>query len=988
MTVSILRWVAIAAVSTIVAAAGFAFQDDDLAKELPRIPPTEARDASKTFQVHDGFRLVQAVTEPAVTSPVAAAFDADGRLYVVEMRGYPYADDVPPGAVRLLEDADDDGVFERSTVFLNDLNWPTSVVPYDGGVFIAAAPEIVYAKDTNGDGVADVRKVVFRGFGTQNVQALVNGLLWGPDGWIYGAGGPNGGRIENVQRPDRPAVEIRGRDFRFRPDTLEFETTSGGGQFGHSFDDWGHRFVCANSNHIRQIVLPAREMGRNPVYAPPSPVTDIAIEGGAGPVFRLSPPEPWRVVRTRQRVANPEFVKKAPPSELYAAGFFTSATGVTIYRGTAYPPEFQGNAFVGDVGGNLVHRKLIERAGPILSSKRADQGVEFLASTDNWFRPVNFVNTPSGTLIVIDMYRETIEHPASIPDPIKRHLDLTSGHNRGRLYEIVPDGFTRKPVRKLAKASVEDLVACLDDPQACNRETAQRLLIERRDDSAVGPLRQAVAARRTALGRLHALWTLDAIDRLDPATLALAFDDPEPNLREQVARLSGPRSAKNENVLNGLLKLAGDDDAAVRFQAALALGDVPGPKAADALAEIARRAPANDGWTRAAVLSGLKGRAGDLLAQLQGTPEFLASEAGRPWLNELAALIGAEPDRAVVNNFVAAFSKDGADPALTRAALTGLARGLRRAGKRLDDLLERSLADRLASVYQKAAERAADASAGDSARADAIALMELGPASLAIETLPELLDARHPSAVSLASLSVLNGLADPRVGARIVEQWASMGPAVRREAIEVLFARKERRPAILDGLKQEAIRPVDLDPERRRQLLDDPALKDRARELLSAAGPDDRTKVLDTYQAAADLAGDVGRGREVHKRVCATCHKAADQGLAVGPDLVTVAGRSPQDLIVHILDPNREVAPNYLNYNVEMTDGRVLSGMIADESATSLTLKRAESATDVLPRSQIEAIRSSGQSLMPEGLEKDMSAEQLADLIAFIKSLQ
>ncbi|MFO0959962.1 MAG: c-type cytochrome [Isosphaeraceae bacterium] len=694
------------------------------------------------------------------------------------------------------------------------------------------------------------------------------------------------------------------------------------------------------------------------------------------------------MVRTRQRTANPDFVKKAPPSELHAAGFFTSATGVTIYRGTAYPTEFRGNAFVGDVGGNLVHRKIVGRAGPILSAKRADEGVEFLASTDNWFRPVNFVNTPSGTLLVLDMYRETIEHPASIPDPIKRHLDLTSGHDRGRLYEIVPDGFVRKPARKLAKAAVTELVACLDDPQACNRETAQRLLIERRDDAAVGPLRELAVARRTALGRLHALWTLDSLDRLDSATLLMAVDDPEPNIREQVARLCAPRSAGDENVLKGLIRLAGDDDAAVRFQAALAIGDALGPEATGALAAIARRTARDDPWTRAAILSGLKGRAGDFLARLQETPEFLAGESGRPWLNEVAALVGAEPDRAVVNRFVAAFAGEGADPADTRAALIGLARGLRRSGKRLDTLLEPTLADRLAATYKKAAERAADPSATATARADAIALLELGPASASIEVLPTLLDARQPTAVSLAALSVLNGLADPRVGAKLVEQWGSMGPSVRREAIEVLFARKERRPAILDGLKQGTIRPGDFDPERRRQLLEDPALKDRARELLAGAGPDDRAKVLEAYRPASEMPGDVARGREVHKRVCATCHKAGDQGLAVGPDLATVANRSPQDLIVHILDPNREVAPNFLNYNVETTDGRVLSGMIADESATSLTLKRAEGATDVLPRSQIEAIRSSGQSLMPEGLEKDIQVEQLADLIAFIKSLR
>src|SRR5947209_15445809 len=233
---------------------------------------------------------------------------------------------------------------------------------------------------------------------------------------------------------------------------------SGGGQFGHSIDDWGHRFVCMNSNHIRQVVLPARELERNPFLAASTVTTDIAVEGGAGPVFRISRPEPWRVVRTRQRAADPAFAKKAIPSELHASGFFTSATGVTIYRGAAFPPEYRGNAFVGDVGGNLVHRKTMEESGAVYSARRADEGVEFLASTDNWFRPVNFANTPGGTLLVLDMYRETIEHPASIPEPIQRHLDLTSGRDRGRLYEVVPEDFARRAGPKLSRAPTSGLV--------------------------------------------------------------------------------------------------------------------------------------------------------------------------------------------------------------------------------------------------------------------------------------------------------------------------------------------------------------------------------------------------------------------------------------------------------------------------------------------------------------------------------------------------
>ena len=247
------------------------------------------------------------------------------------------------------------------------------------------------------------------------------------------------------------------------------------------------------------------------------------------------------MVRTRQRVADPAMLRRLSATERFATGFFTSATGITIYRGSAYPPEYRGNAFVGDVGGNLVHRKILEIDGAIYRARRADPQTEFLASTDNWFRPVNFANTPDGTLLVLDMYRETIEHPVSIPEPIKKHLDLTSGRDRGRLYEIV-HGRKRLGRRQWpGNAPSADLVNLLADPDAWWRETAQRLLLERQDHSVIPALVAMAQKRPDALGRLHALWTLDLLSSLDARALELGLTDQEPRVREAVIRLAEAR---------------------------------------------------------------------------------------------------------------------------------------------------------------------------------------------------------------------------------------------------------------------------------------------------------------------------------------------------------------------------------------------------------------------------------------------------------------
>ena len=474
-----------------------------------RIPGKSVVEALASMRIHRGFSLEVAASEPEVADPVAVDEDENGRLYVVEMRGYPFPETKPTGGVRLLDDRDGDGRYETSQPFLDGLSWPTSVVVYDGGVFIAAAPDILYAKDRDGDGIADVHKKVYTGFGTQNVQGLLNGLLWGHDGWIYGVSGGNGGEIRDLAHPDRPPVSVRGRDFRFKPDGSAFEAISGGGQFGHAFDDRGRRFTCNNSNHIRMITIEARDAARNPAFTSIGVIADIAVEGGAAPVFRISAAEPWRVVRTRERAADPAFAKRLPPTELVATGFFTSATGVTIYRGSAFPESYRGNAFIGDVGGNLVHRKIIEPAGAIPAARRADPGVEFLASTDNWFRPVNFYNASDGTLYVIDMYRETIEHPESIPEPIKKHLDLTSGRDRGRIYRIVPDGFRHPAPLRLGSADAALLVDMLGDPNGRRREIARRLLTERSDPATIPMLRKALRIRNNAIARIESIWLLD-----------------------------------------------------------------------------------------------------------------------------------------------------------------------------------------------------------------------------------------------------------------------------------------------------------------------------------------------------------------------------------------------------------------------------------------------------------------------------------------------
>ena len=441
-------------------------------------------------------------------------YDENGRAYVAEMLDYPYTDrtndkplterttDLPLGRIRLLEDADGDGRFDRSTVFADGLSWPTGLALWKGGVYVAATPDLWYFKDTDGDRRADIRRKVFTGFSKFNVQAVINNLRWGLDHRIYGAGGSNGGLIRRAGDGSGSPLKMAANDFRFDPAKEQFELISGGARFGQAFDDWGRRFICNIRNPIRHAVIEDRYLARNPLHPVVSPLHDVAQAGDTLPIYRISRPEPWRVINSRRLASDPTVA--SPRSETTAAGYVTAACGLTIYRGSAYPPEYYGQAFLGEVAANVIHRQRLSPAGMTFRAERIDRAVEFVASTDNWFRPVNFTNAPDGTLHVLDMCRETIEHPWSIPDDIKKALDLESGRDRGRIYRLTPPGFKLTKPPRLGSASVAELVAALENPNAWWRETASRLIYERQDQAvriSFGPCSEVGRAIRPPVPR-------------------------------------------------------------------------------------------------------------------------------------------------------------------------------------------------------------------------------------------------------------------------------------------------------------------------------------------------------------------------------------------------------------------------------------------------------------------------------------------------------
>jgi putative membrane-bound dehydrogenase-like protein len=531
----------------------------------------------KSFQLADSNLIVELVAaEPDVRAPVAIAWDADGRMFVAEMTDYPSGP--VNGRIRLLEDRDGDGRYERAIVFATNLAFPNGVMAWKNGVLVTAAPDIWFLADTNGDGAADVREKILTGFAEGNQQLRVNGLYWGVDNWIYGCNGRSDGEVKWAD--GTPAASIRRHDFRFRPDKKEFEVIAGNSQFGMGHDDWGNRFPVFNNIPIRHVVIEDRYLAHQPALAGLDNVPNISPTNDGNRVFAITPPT----------LLIPQSV-----------GFFTSACGPSIFRGTALPDSYRGNYFVCEPVQNVVQRRALKPNGSTFSAEYAHTNKEFLASTDRWFHGVFTTTGPDGALYIVDFYRDLVEHPHWVAPELRDKIEWRKGEEHGRIWRIRAKDAKLAKVEKLSRASNIELVSTLKNDNGWTRDTAHRLLIEREARDIAIPLEALTNGMASVATRLHALNVLNGLNILRRYHLVskYLYDKENPRLREAGVRLaSGFLNSTGESpdarwnsadtrarwewsppgaLTNAVRVLGNDADARVRLQVACTLGEL-GPR--------------------------------------------------------------------------------------------------------------------------------------------------------------------------------------------------------------------------------------------------------------------------------------------------------------------------------------------------------------------------------------------------------------------------
>jgi putative heme-binding domain-containing protein len=600
---------------------------------------------------------------------------------------------------------------------------------------------------------------------------------------------------------------------------------------------------------------------------------------------------------------------------------------------------------------------------------------------------------PDGALYIADMYRQVLEHPEWIPEHIKPRLDLRAGEDKGRIYRVSPTNAALRKIPRLDQLDTTNLVAALESPNGWQRDTAQRLLLHRADRSAVGPLEQLLATSPNAKTRLQALCTLDALGPVPRAAAFRAWKDPSPEVRAAgiwVAEPFGP--AVERRLITGfpeLTALADDPSPRVRYQFAFSLGQWVGTNCGQLLAQLALR-DFDDPYLRTAIMSSATNHLAALLrvvlARRGQAPDGLLAE-----LLGLAASLKRQDLIAEVLNVVA--RKEGVDSfagwqfAALAAFLSTLDRNnvsWEQFAANADAALQTTLR-KLEGIFADARLAAGRDQNSEPDRLAAIRLLGRFSSQREsdIKQLSGLLRAEYSAAIQHAAVSSLARLKEATVAEALLSGWNGYSPSLREDVLAALFSRREWAGILVTRMEKETIPARQLGAAWQQKLLrhGDSAIRERAAKLFSATVPD-RQKLLKDYAGVEKLMGNREHGFALYRQHCATCHRLGGEGKSVGPDLGALSNKSVPALIEAILDPNRAVEARYVSYTAVTKDGRELSGIIASETPNNLTLRGTDGREETLLRAELKELSGSGLSLMPEGLEKALSPQDMADLLA------
>ncbi len=939
--------------------------------------PSSPSEALKQLALADGLVIEQIAAEPLIQDPVNFAFDTKGRLWVVEMRDYPLGNE-NGGCIKILTDTDGDGIMDTSTIFLDQLSYPNSVFPYRDGAIVACAPDIFFAADRDGDGKAEIRETLVSGFPAANPQHRVNGFTFGLDGKLYFSSGGDAPTIQLVDSAE--TVRASGRDLALDLAQRKLEVVSGPTQYIRGRDDWNRWFGNANNEPMYQYVIDERYQKRADRSV--DSVRQFLTTPSVGPrVFPLSS-------------ADGRF------NDVFSANRFTSACSSVICRTPGCGKEMDGAAMICEPVHNLVHRTKLQVEGAALRGERFAQDAqsEWVRSSDPWFRPVRVETGPDGAVWIADMYRLVIEHPQWIPEAWQARIDLRGGADKGRIYRVRHRDFRVVPLPIFADYNDEQVMAALQSDIGPQRDLAQQWIIEHKPIALRARIAQSMRSHAEPRIRLQMIATLDCCGWLDnsvleeririeksPRVIQYALDIVRARWDSSPTSRSAVYSVSMENL---------DDELALHLILLLGVDDAP--EATTVIVKAARNREQN-AWIQRAIQLALPVHQRAIIADL----------SDRLVQPKRTINLASDNSQIATTKFISNLLKKSSEP-LIRIEM--ISEWVQRAPKNqsqrytLLPIVAAWLENQDANVIQMpdsirhwiddAYRIVTDNELPVEQRAAAVHLLSWGESlPVRIKSWVSCLGPALPPPVQEVAFELLLQASNDEALDQVLERWRGLGPSMRLQISSRLLQQPKWILRFLTAIESGKVRASDIDASSVQSMLNtwNREVQTRAVRIFGNAEVRDRVKVVESYiqemsaAKANSIADDLEQGRKLYQQHCAVCHLAKDDLPALGPNLSSLTDLSVRNLTTGILDPNRAVDGKYKQYVIRTEDDLTLAGVIVQESESSVTLATADGKRHALLRNSIAELKDQGISLMPEGFERQLSAEAMRQMILYLQ---
>ena len=949
--------------------------------------PVSPQESLKWLETEAGFQVDLVASEPQIVDPVSMQIDAQGRLWVVEMGDYPTESNAPLSRIVVLQDKDDDGFFESSTIFADKLLFATGVQPWQNGALVTVQGQLLMLRDTDGDLRSDSTEVWLEGFSTGNPQLRANHPVIAADGWLYIASGLRGGKIKASLPFGKASVEIldlTGCDLRVHMLTGRIESIAGPTQFGLSFDQFGHRYGCSNRQPCFEIVSERADLSLSPLSGLATAIHDVSPSNAASIVHPL--------------------VNAWTTSNLHA-GQFTAACGLLVSHSRHFPDAPFATALTCEPTGSLVQRRSIMRKDGLSQITDEAPEREWLASHDPWFRPVDLYEGPNGDIYVVDMYRAVIEHPEWVPAELKNRPDERMGDSHGRIYRM--SRTDKNPAANASHKSIQDLNVAdwLTHSDTWNRAIASRMVLEAaaigKKESWIANLQEICTTTKSQpIGSIaSACSLLAACDALDEPTVASLLKSSSPELRSMVWSAMRQTSMKWEAKWIDAATLTFADPRATQDEIrsaawfVAAQEDDRSPSSAESMNRFAASASkslfqqSENPQLWMAVTAASRNNLSFLLTSYLNAIAEAGSDDARSLAREpvvrIASKIAQQCTEAEAQIWIQNRSRDLSDKSnpATRKTSFAILEGFVRSGKLsivpdsiLENVIRRSATSDNDLINQRAAIAILATCKSDSSKALAIKLLE-STDSVLLKT-------------AIATCSVHDM---PEFATWLLGRLPSALPEIRQDVFNAIRNNPKRLTMLVDQLESGKLSAKVLDASQIQSLntVRDSSNAPRLSKILSASINTNRQKVIDDYaQQLSTLQVDTkdNRGKAVFVKNCSACHRMDGVGSMVGPDISDSRVHTFEKLLISILDPNRSIDANYFRYLARTEDGTVVEGLLKDANSQTITVQSQNGTLTTLSRSEIEELKSSGTSLMPEGIESQISAREMADLLWYVKN--